>query len=215
MKKKPEDPARVAYETLKDLNASLRINIKRKALWDKAAEKHLKLPPDGVMDLAIRFQNWRDLESRYPNWREKLWRGPNQGSPERVEKVIERLEAEGLSWLDIKECLQFQDRMDDAAAFDERKRKAELGNDHVFLSQWAEAGKMLEGGFSIKTKAAGLVLLAWRELGGLALFHKSPTQGMIKEWIEDRLKKRGLPKFSLRTWQRTWADPQIKALLLS
>lgn len=205
---KPEDAACV----LKDLNASLRTNLKRKALWEKAAEKHLKFPGDvqASIDLAISFQTWRDLESQYPNWREL------QGTPEHVEKVIERLASDGLSWLDIKECLQFQYRVDRAAAFDEQRKKASLENDHAFLSQWAEAGKMLDYGFRLNTSTPGLVLQAWHALGGLSLFRKSPTRQMIEQWVEDRRKEDGnTSKLSDRTWQRTWRDPYIKALLLS
>src|SRR6202035_272287 len=157
----------------------------------------LKLPPDRLLELALEFENWRDLERRLPRWRE-LWRGPGQSQPGQIEEVIKRLVAEGLSWLDIKETLQFQDRMDRAAAFEEQRQKASLENDHGFLAQWAKAGKILEdGGVIIDTTAAGLVVLAWRELGGLALFRKSPTRQTIERWVEDR------QHFSVRTWQRT------------
>jgi hypothetical protein len=215
MKKKPDNPEIGALEIVKELHENLHKNLRRRALWNKAAEKYLKLPPDGILELAIEFENWRDLERRFPKWRE-LWRGPEQSNPEQIEKVIQRLEIGGLSWLDIKENLQFQDRIDKAAAFEERHKKAALENDHVFLSRWAEAAKMLDGGVSIKTSAAGFVLLAWRDLGGLALFHKSPTRKMIEQWVEDRRKKGGITsEFSVRTWQRTWAEPLVKALLKS
>jgi hypothetical protein len=211
VKKKPDKREEGAFAAVNELREHLQKNLKRKALWSKAAEYHLKLPPDSIAELAIQYANWSDLERNRPEWRDLL-RGYEQNTPEAIRVYIESRFAEGLSWLDVRDDLRLQGHLKQTAVFDQQLSKALREFDSRFLSKLAKASQMVEEGrASIDTTAGGLVLLAWRELGGLTLFHKSPTRQMIEQWV----KKRHKSGFSVRTWQRTWANRRIKALLLS
>jgi hypothetical protein len=187
----------------------------RGAVWDRAAEEHLTHIPDSDIDLATREKVWRDLERSHPDWRE-LWKEAEQDiqrlvqlktEPELLEeskRQIEKLHAEGV---DIVEHLEFQNRLKIAAALDQRINKARLEKDHIFLRRFAKAVSLPDGVARQPRTAKGFVLVAWCELGGLNFNGPFPTEHKIRLWVDAR------KKFDDKTWDRTWEDPFIAALL--
>lgn len=183
--------------------------------WDRAAEEHLRHIPDSDIDLATREEVWRDLELNYPNWRE-LWKEAEQdiqrldrleSEPERIEEArrqIEKLRAEGV---DLVEHVEFENRLKIAAALDERILKARREKDHIFLRRFAKAVSLPEGIARQPRSAKGFVLVAWLELGGRNFNGPFPTKHKIRLWVDAR------KKFDSKTWDRTWEDPFIAALL--
>jgi hypothetical protein len=199
----------------KELWEKLQKHLKRGEAWDRAAEEHLTHVPDSDIDLATREKVWRELERSHPDWRE-LWKKAERDiqrlvqlktEPERIEetgRIFERMRAEGV---DIVEELKFQNRLKIAAALDQRINKARLEQDHIFLRRFAKAVSLPDGVTRQPRTAKGFVLVAWCELGGLKFNGPFPTKHRIRLWVDTR------KSFDDKTWDRTWEDPFIAALL--
>jgi hypothetical protein len=199
----------------RDLWEKIQQHEKRGKAWDRAAQEHLAHIPDSDIDLATREKVWRDLERSHPDWRE-LWKEAERdiqrlvqlnSESERIEeseRQIEKLRAEGI---DVVEHLKFKNLLKIAAALDERIKNARREKDHVFLRRFAKAVSLPDGVARQPRSAKGFVLVAWSELGGLNFNGPFPTKRKIRLWVDAR------KKYDDKTWDRTWEDPFIAALL--
>jgi hypothetical protein len=214
---------------------------KRKVLWERAAEELLWPEPDSRGDLAFEAQNLRYLEQNHPDWRE-TYKKMDQHKPDAV-AVIEEMVLNYPNWPKlliglligrtegVPDCIkQFKSCWEEgqhadpeldasiksAAAFEERKKKAELEKDYAFFRRYSEALHIPDDEIVTKLmtfKLPGLVLAAWRDLGGFDFLSATPTKAGIKSWVETKQKEMGeLQFYSDRHWKDTWEDPFISAV---
>jgi len=218
MRKKPDEREREGDELCKKIQNCQ----KRRELWDRAAEEHLRYKSHSYLDLADSAKIWRELEKNNSDWRE-LWKEAEQhikrmvqlSGPDRIEeskREINRKLEKGLSYEDIGNELMFQNRLKVAAAFEERYKRAFREKDHAFIRRLAKAHRLQDDKISLTPRAPGLVLVAWRELGGLDFSGTRPTKRKIRLWVENCYKKGGLPPLADKTWDRVWEDQFIAAL---
>jgi hypothetical protein len=190
---------------------------RRNELWNRATEHHLRYPPDSYLELASSAKTWRELEQERPDWR-----GPLEDVEREIKRLFQPSESNALSkYGDIREALQFQNRLKVAAELEERCKRASREKDYAFFRRYSKALTIPDDKITLTPKPEGLVLIAWRELGGLVWsdlddFVSSSTASKkyrIRAWIEESYKKAGLKIFTEITWKRTWEDPFISALL--
>jgi hypothetical protein len=213
--------------------------IKLMVLWYRATEEHLEPKPDSVLGLAFSAMCWRDLQRERPDWRDayrkldlsepgifELCSDAILGIPNWHDLLMESLsdpkKVLPKALMELKKLVEsggedanFKHRLKIAARFEERQWKAHQEQDHAFFRQYSKALKVPDDelGPLLFLDIHNLILVAWKDLGGLRLTGDEPTKHQIKRWVEQFQKNRGeLALFDDRTWKRAWEDPFIAAL---